>query len=294
MSIIAVIGMKMYMSSYLILFFFFFFQAEDGIRDVAVTGVQTCALPICVDTFRDEAKLRSSVHLEWRPRMMREHEDGRVVWRLVAPPALPAFVRPRAPDGTEHVAPENPCPDSGEAVLGDPVVDPRLSAVKALHLPPYARGEEPFHQLGAPDAERILETLVRPGPVSVDGDREALDAQFRHCIPRYLVISGERLASVLDDPLGIPSRPRLFMGKGLPMPWARCSTARTKEPARCLGPVTRGLGRSMTSFSPDHDRKTARDHKRDAAQPARNHQSVHGDLPAEYKAKQLHEGNERE
>src|SRR3989454_8856339 len=28
--------------------FFFFFQAEDGIRDYKVTGVQTCALPICV------------------------------------------------------------------------------------------------------------------------------------------------------------------------------------------------------------------------------------------------------
>src|SRR2546430_16241239 len=26
--------------------FFFFFQAEDGIRDLTVTGVQTCALPI--------------------------------------------------------------------------------------------------------------------------------------------------------------------------------------------------------------------------------------------------------
>src|SRR5260221_3586006 len=26
---------------------FFFFQAEDGIRDHCVTGVQTCALPIC-------------------------------------------------------------------------------------------------------------------------------------------------------------------------------------------------------------------------------------------------------
>src|SRR5215217_6618480 len=25
----------------------FFFQAEDGIRDIGVTGVQTCALPIC-------------------------------------------------------------------------------------------------------------------------------------------------------------------------------------------------------------------------------------------------------
>src|SRR2546430_3968610 len=30
--------------------FFFFFQAEDGIRDLTVTGVQTCALPICAGT----------------------------------------------------------------------------------------------------------------------------------------------------------------------------------------------------------------------------------------------------
>src|SRR2546430_3232874 len=33
---------------------FFFFQAEDGIRDLTVTGVQTCALPIslaCSDLF---------------------------------------------------------------------------------------------------------------------------------------------------------------------------------------------------------------------------------------------------
>src|SRR2546429_2225150 len=33
-------------TSMLQLFIIFFFQAEDGIRDVAVTGVQTCALPI--------------------------------------------------------------------------------------------------------------------------------------------------------------------------------------------------------------------------------------------------------
>src|SRR3712207_7143937 len=31
-----------------LLFLFFFFQAEDGIRDIGVTGVQTCALPILV------------------------------------------------------------------------------------------------------------------------------------------------------------------------------------------------------------------------------------------------------
>src|SRR3989338_789685 len=31
---------------FILLFVFFFFQAEDGIRDGTVTGVQTCALPI--------------------------------------------------------------------------------------------------------------------------------------------------------------------------------------------------------------------------------------------------------
>src|SRR3989475_4095541 len=35
-----------YFSVAVTFFFFFFFQAEDGIRDLTVTGVQTCALPI--------------------------------------------------------------------------------------------------------------------------------------------------------------------------------------------------------------------------------------------------------
>src|SRR5690606_41118246 len=35
--------------------FFFFFQEEDGIRDFHVTGVQTCALPIC--RTRDESRI---------------------------------------------------------------------------------------------------------------------------------------------------------------------------------------------------------------------------------------------
>src|SRR2546429_3247015 len=38
----------------------FFFQAEDGIRDVAVTGVQTCALPISKS--RGWAKTRREFH----------------------------------------------------------------------------------------------------------------------------------------------------------------------------------------------------------------------------------------
>src|SRR2546429_5528019 len=43
----------------------FFFQAEDGIRDVAVTGVQTCALPILKTSTPPSARSSS---WKWRPR----------------------------------------------------------------------------------------------------------------------------------------------------------------------------------------------------------------------------------
>src|SRR5689334_9466438 len=39
-------GYSLFLSVCFIFFLFFFFQAEDGIRDGTVTGVQTCALPI--------------------------------------------------------------------------------------------------------------------------------------------------------------------------------------------------------------------------------------------------------
>src|SRR2546430_4973620 len=38
------------MAAVLLSIVFFFFQAEDGIRDLTVTGVQTCALPISEDS----------------------------------------------------------------------------------------------------------------------------------------------------------------------------------------------------------------------------------------------------
>src|SRR2546427_4166650 len=39
-------GCIQHVHSFHLFVFFFFFQAEDGIRDLTVTGVQTCALPI--------------------------------------------------------------------------------------------------------------------------------------------------------------------------------------------------------------------------------------------------------
>src|SRR5207248_5900917 len=42
----------------------FFFQAEDGIRDRTVTGVQTCALPICTAEVDDDLLPALADHLE--------------------------------------------------------------------------------------------------------------------------------------------------------------------------------------------------------------------------------------
>src|SRR2546429_4940627 len=55
----------------------FFFQAEDGIRDVAVTGVQTCALPISHASRNQRARHHGteSFHgkraVDWQPKVSR-------------------------------------------------------------------------------------------------------------------------------------------------------------------------------------------------------------------------------
>src|SRR5256886_5720170 len=41
----------------------FFFQAEDGIRDLTVTGVQTCALPISINGASNVRRVRSATAL---------------------------------------------------------------------------------------------------------------------------------------------------------------------------------------------------------------------------------------
>src|SRR5438874_10544513 len=71
---------------WILCFSFFFFQAEDGIRDLYVTGVQTCALPIfsaashASSSVRDVADARGSVGGCRKGRLCRRREgdaDGR-------------------------------------------------------------------------------------------------------------------------------------------------------------------------------------------------------------------------
>src|SRR5438034_8549762 len=62
---------------FVILLFFFFFQAEDGIRDHCVTGVQTCALPIFATRLPGFAcRKRSSRRGNWRWHALRRRHLG--------------------------------------------------------------------------------------------------------------------------------------------------------------------------------------------------------------------------
>src|ERR1017187_1920482 len=103
--------------------FVFFFQAEDGIRDTSVTGVQTCALPIYLrpepqpasGTFEVVGSAASALRVN-------HEEDGRR--NPVAPDAwaaicgLDPLVAPKlAPDTNELRSVELPGPLLGDDVL---------------------------------------------------------------------------------------------------------------------------------------------------------------------------------
>src|SRR2546421_7882123 len=68
--------------------FFFFFQAEDGIRDLIVTGVQTCALPISIQP------------VPARPRLVGDGERG--AFRLELPDQLVDVALSRADHPQRH------------------------------------------------------------------------------------------------------------------------------------------------------------------------------------------------
>src|SRR3712207_8383749 len=70
--------------------FFFFFQAEDGIRDIGVTGVQTCALPISwVDVVFGTHNIGSLPALLERARVQQEAQVEILESLEVFPSTLP-------------------------------------------------------------------------------------------------------------------------------------------------------------------------------------------------------------
>src|SRR3712207_4202152 len=107
----------------LCLFVRFFFQAEDGIRDIGVTGVQTCALPICAKLRDDPAaadRLLESSATELDAALAELRELARGIH--------PAVLSDRGlPAALEALASRSPVP----VQLGDPPDERLPEAVEA-------------------------------------------------------------------------------------------------------------------------------------------------------------------
>src|SRR5262249_56957844 len=98
-----------------LLLHFFFFQAEDGIRDWSVTGVQTCALPIfACDRLRRTSTRQPLARVR---RLSRMTEGTRPAPRL--PPRPPVPERPaRGPGDRAPEIGRASCRERGEIAAG--------------------------------------------------------------------------------------------------------------------------------------------------------------------------------
>src|SRR2546427_151279 len=98
-----------------IFFFFFFFQAEDGIRDLTVTGVQTCALPILIPFISWGMRLLEPVAMQ---RSLPDLMNG-----ITA--AAPIAEAPTRPDSRSVII--GPVPRYGTCSMENPEVSFRYS-----------------------------------------------------------------------------------------------------------------------------------------------------------------------
>src|SRR5439155_10435398 len=101
------------------------------------------------------------------------NEDGRVVRRIVTPPAGPRRIgSPRPRSAPEHVAAHDIGADVGLDFLDHSGAGVMLAARLALRLAPRIELEEPFVQAHPADADRVLLALVGAGDVAVQRDRD--------------------------------------------------------------------------------------------------------------------------
>src|SRR5438132_12534356 len=114
--------------------------------------------------------------------MMGEDEHRGMEGRVVAPPALPLLVGPRAALGPKLVASHDLGPDARAPVAGEGVVHAGAASWLALHHVEAPRGEEPFMAPGTSVSEGCFETLAVTAADTVERNRGVVDAQPRHVL----------------------------------------------------------------------------------------------------------------
>src|SRR5205809_8131480 len=120
---------------FFVFFFFFFFQAEDGIRDVAVTGVQTCALPISRAAQGDRISAA---------RLRHEREGKKEITRILAMERLVG--RPEVPRGVPQLRRGGETGEVGDPVGQGPVRQARCERLSRLGRGGGRSGKGAVHQ----------------------------------------------------------------------------------------------------------------------------------------------------
>src|SRR2546425_7008605 len=179
-------------------FFFFFFQAEDGIRDKLVTGVQTCALPISLE-FGDDVVVVGVEPLRHL------HRGDVAAFSLAAPrhgevgieidlAPLPAVARRHGAyqrAGIQHPIVEREIVD-GDAVQADVALQLPVAAAQL-----YAGGEE----LGA---THFAAPIALGGALQFARGAEGGEAQIRgDCHSKEGNLTGFSAFTVLGPPAGV-------------------------------------------------------------------------------------------
>ena len=133
-----------------------------------------------VDTIGYKMKGRAASHDDRFARMVGEHENRRVVRRVIAPPSLPGVIGPWPSDRPEHIAAQDPGTDIVKSPRGEIVIRPARAAIGAMHLAKRLGWEKPLVQGDPAYTQRMFEVLFGTRAIAVDGYRKTVHAQLGH------------------------------------------------------------------------------------------------------------------
>lgn len=121
------------------------------------------------NAFCHEVKDSSTLHDQRCAWVVSQHEHRDVIDRVFAPPTPPALIRPRPPNGPEHVSTKNPGTDILESTRRVGFINAlRRTAVATQHrFLESARGKSPIVKRSAANSKRVVAVLLGASAKSV-------------------------------------------------------------------------------------------------------------------------------
>src|SRR6266850_3225058 len=115
--------------------FFFFFQAEDGIRDYKVTGVQTCALPIShLAEYRDPANVeRAAAGKDLKQMLLDGEIDAAILGDVAEQEPLKHLIPDHAAEGQRWSRAHGGVPINHMAVIRQSIVESQPDLVREVY-----------------------------------------------------------------------------------------------------------------------------------------------------------------